>query len=259
MSPSQHQFVANQYGPRANDYVTSLVHSVGADLDQLEELLLGRADARVLDLGCGGGHVAYRAAAHVAEVVAYDLTPDMLEAVKQTASARGLSNIAVRQGAAEALPFEDDSFDFVLCRFSAHHWQDLDAGLREACRVLKPDGLAAFVDTVAPAEPVLDTHMQAIELLRDQSHVRNYSVSEWVAAASRAGFAVTGITARRLPLEFASWVARTRTEAAYVTAIRALQESAPSAIRAHFDVGADGSFTLDSMTLLLTSVRTTRP
>lgn len=250
MSSPQHDFVAAQYGPRANDYVASLTHSTGDDLDQLEALLRGHARARVLDLGCGGGHVSYRASPHVASVVACDLTPDMLEAVERTAASRGLSNIATRQAAAEALPFEDRCFDFVLCRFSVHHWQDMEAGLREARRVLKPGGRAVFIDTVAPADPFLDTHLQAVELLRDGAHVRNYSIAEWITALSRARFAVTGLTSRRLALDFPAWIARTHTPSAHVDVIRSVQDKAPQSVRDHFAVTSDGSFTLDTMTVI---------
>ena len=120
-----------------------------------------RPQARVLDLGCGGGHVSYHVAPHVHEVVAYDLSPEMLDVVARAAVERGLGNIATRQGVAELLPFADASFDFVLSRFSAHHWRDFDAGLREAARVLKPGGTAAFVDCISPGPPLLDTFFQA--------------------------------------------------------------------------------------------------
>ncbi len=249
-STEQHDFVAAQYGPRAKDYVGSATHSSGADLDQLEALLRERPCGRVLDLGCGGGHVSYRAAPFAAEVVACDLTPAMLLAVNHEARERGLLNIQTRQAAAEALPFDDAAFDAVLCRFSAHHWQDLEAGLREARRVLRPRGIAVFIDTVSPASALLDTHLQAIELLRDASHVRNYSVAEWVAALSRSGLAVTGLICRRLALDFASWTGRTQTCAPLVQAIRQVQEMAPACVRDHFAVAADGSFTLDTMTII---------
>lgn len=251
MNASQHAFAAEQYGARAQDYVTSAVHSTGGDLDQIEAAVQGMSTARVLDLGCGGGHVSYRAAPHVAEVVACDVTTAMLDAVAATAAERGLSNIAVQQGAAEDLPFPDASFDAVLCRFTAHHWQDVEAGLRQARRVLKPGGLGIFIDTVAPADRALDTHLQAVEVLRDASHVRNYSVAELISALSRSGFAIGGITLRTLRMEFPVWIARTRAPAAHADAIRSLQNGAPPIVREHFAIGPDGSFDLHAATLVV--------
>ena len=245
MSTSQHAFAAEQYGVRAQDYVTSAVHSSGADLDQIEALVRGQATAHVLDLGCGGGHVSYRAAPHVAAVTACDVTPGMLDAVAATAAERGLRNIAVQQAPAEDLPFADASFDLVLCRFTVHHWQDMEAGLRQARRVLKPGHVALFIDTTAPADPVLDTHLQAVELLRDVSHVRNYSVAEWTGALSRSGFRLEGITQRRLRMDFPVWIARTRASELHAAAIRSLQQGAPEGVKQHFAIEPDGSFDLE--------------
>ena len=81
MSIAMNAFTAAQYAPRAQDYVTSINHSTGDDLAQMEAELHGQGEARVLDLGCGGGHVSYRAAPHVAEVVACDITKSMLDVV----------------------------------------------------------------------------------------------------------------------------------------------------------------------------------
>src|SRR3954466_6389039 len=67
MTDQSHEtVVAGQCGPRAANYVTSLVHAQGADLDQLATLVEGRRAARVLDLGCGGGQLLLRdqSAAH---------------------------------------------------------------------------------------------------------------------------------------------------------------------------------------------------
>ena len=250
MSTSQHAFAAEHYGSRAADYVASVVHATGDDLDQIEAELTGRGAARALDLGCGGGHVSYRAAPHVGEVVACDVTPGMLDAVARTAAERGLSNITVQQAPAEDLPFPDASFDVVLCRFTAHHWQDMEAGLREARRVLTQDGLAVFIDTIAPADRALDSHLQAVELLRDASHVRNYTVAELVTALARAGFGIDRLTMRRLRMEFPVWIARTRASALHAETIRSLQTGAPAIVRDRFAIGPDGSFDLESATIV---------
>jgi ubiquinone/menaquinone biosynthesis C-methylase UbiE len=246
MNQTHHAFVSDAYGPRAREYLTSAVHSSGEDLDLIEARVRGSPKARALDLGCGGGHVAYRVSPHVAEVVAVDLSAQMLDTVTRAATERGLKNITTRQSAAESLPFEAGEFDFVLSRFSAHHWRDLDAGLREARRVMAPKGRAIFVDSVAPAAALLDSHLQTLELLRDPSHVRNYTAAEWMAALARAGFEVTAMHSRRIRIEFSSWVARTRTPEVLVEAIRYAQRNAPDEVTQYFGFEADGSFLLDA-------------
>lgn len=245
---------ALHYAARAQDYVTSAVHAQGADLDQIEVLVRGRGFARVLDLGCGGGHVSYRAAPHVGEVVACDVTASMLDAVAKTAASRGLGNITTQQTAAETLPFPDASFDAVLCRFTCHHWLDWEAGLREARRMLKPGAPALFIDVVTAANPLFDTHLQAVELLRDLSHVRNQSVAAWAAALARAGFEVTGVTMRTLRMIFTSWTERTNTSARFRESIRALQDAAPESVRRHFAIDDDGNFDIQSAAFELTAV-----
>src|SRR5262245_21734872 len=116
--------VGGQFGSRADAYLKSAVHSTGADLDALVSMIGERQDARALDLGCGGGHVTFNVAPHVREVVAYDLSPQMLEVVARAARERGFDNVTTEQGVAEKLPFGDATFDIALSRFSAHHWRD---------------------------------------------------------------------------------------------------------------------------------------
>lgn len=241
--------VQAQFGPRAQAYVESAVHAGGEDLDRLEALARAIAPRRALDLGCGGGHVAYRLARHAAAVTACDLSADMLAAVSATALARGLKPIETVQAPAEQLPFADACFDFLGCRFSAHHWRDLEGGLREARRVLQPGTTAVFIDAVSPGPAMLDTHLQGIELLRDPSHVRDYTAAEWCAALTRAGFQVQTTHGWRLHLQFATWIARMRTAQTHVAAIQSLQRSASRATRAHYAIEADGSFMLDALLL----------
>src|SRR5690606_17006055 len=97
VSNEHRNFVARHYGPRAAAYVESSVHAAGEDLDHIAALVRGRSGARVLDLGCGGGHVSLRAAPHVAEVVACDVSDEMLDAVRRTAADRGVDGIRVKR------------------------------------------------------------------------------------------------------------------------------------------------------------------
>jgi SAM-dependent methyltransferase len=241
-----HEAVVNaQFGARAASYLSSAVHAAGGDLDALVAVVGGRAEARVLDLGCGAGHVSFAVASRVRKVVACDLSPEMLSVVDAAAAARGLSNIETREGVAENLPFPAASFDFVLSRYSAHHWRDLDAGLREIARVLRPGGVAAIVDSISPGRPRLDSFLQAIELLRDTSHVRSRSWAEWQAGLAGAGLDPRRALAFKVRLEFDVWIARMGTPKLHSDAIRALEAAMPESVVSHFAIGADGSFTLD--------------
>jgi ubiquinone/menaquinone biosynthesis C-methylase UbiE len=240
-----HAIVDAQFGPRAQAYVESAVHAAGPDLDALGRILQDVSPTRALDVGTGGGHVAYLLARHAQFVTATDLSDEMVAVVARTASERGLQNIETVKAPVERLPFEDARFDFVACRFSAHHWSDLEAGLREVRRVAQPGAAAIFIDAYSPGRALLDTHLQAIELLRDMSHVRDYTTAEWSAALSRAGFTLSSYRTWRLRLEFSSWIARMHTPADNVRAIQALQAAAAEETRTHFAIEADGSFMLD--------------
>jgi ubiquinone/menaquinone biosynthesis C-methylase UbiE len=247
MSRAHETVVGDQYGPRAMAYVESAVHAAGQDLDALESLVQKVAPARALDVGTGGGHVTYRLARHAQQVTACDLSDEMLAAVAATAQARGLNNVDTMKAPAEHLPFDDDMFDFVACRYSAHHWRDFQVGLREARRVATKGAPAVFIDAYAPAIALFDTHVQAVELLRDTSHGRNYSLAEWTAALGQAGFMVRNLHTWQLRMDFPVWIARMRTPDDNARAIRALQQAASSEVRAHFAIEPDGSFMLDIM------------
>lgn len=246
---SQAESVVSQFGPRAESYLTSAVHAQGEDLAHFAAMLAeDGAGTRVLDMGCGGGHMSFAAAPFVQEVVAYDLSPEMLSVVAHAAGDRGFGNLLTEQGEAEALPFEDQSFDWVVSRFSAHHWADWRAGLREAHRVMRPGGRGVFIDVVSPGFGVLDTYLQTVEVLRDTSHVRDYTAGEWEAALAESGFMTQATRRHRLRMEFASWVQRMRTPEVMVGAIRALQGSVAEPVRQHFSIESDGSFMIDVAT-----------
>jgi len=239
--------VEAQFGPRARAYVESAVHSQGADLDAIGALAETLRPELALDLGAGGGHVSYVVARHARRVIATDLSSEMLAAVAETAHEKGLSNIETAEAPAERLPFEDETFDLVASRFSAHHWRDFDAGLGQARRTLKCGGRAVFVDAYAPGQALLDTHLQAIELLRDHSHVRDYTCAQWLDALARSGFGVEACRTWRLRMDFPVWTARMRTPQENVKAIRALQIAASAETKTHFAIEPDGSFLLDVM------------
>ncbi|HWW72063.1 MAG TPA: class I SAM-dependent methyltransferase, partial [Duganella sp.] len=192
------------------------------------------------------GHASFAVAPVARSVTAFDLSAEMLNVVAGAARERGLHNITTEQGNVASLPFADASFCMVVTRFSAHHWFDVPAALREVRRVLKPNGLLVVIDITAPEAPLHDTTLQAVELLRDGSHVRDYRPSEWGAMLEAAGFRPERVGDWKLQMVFDDWTARMRTPAERVAAIRSLFASAPRETRDYFDVRPDCSFTIDS-------------
>jgi SAM-dependent methyltransferase len=223
--------VQRQFGAAAANYAVSAVHSGGPTLDTVVERAALRGTERVLDVGTGAGHTALALAKHAAEVIALDLTEEMLATAAGLARERGLSNVWFRRGRAEALPFADASFDLVTSRLCAHHYADPGAATREAARVLKPGGQYLLVDSFSPEDPVQDTYLNAIEVLRDPSHVRNYKLSEWCAMFDAAGFTVEVGPRWPVRLEFDDWIARIGTPAPLAAGLRALMDAAPSEVR----------------------------
>jgi ubiquinone/menaquinone biosynthesis C-methylase UbiE len=239
------QAVHEQFDPQAAAYLTSKVHAAGADLAAAVARVGGMTPApqAALDVGCGAGHLSFALGSLVRRVTAYDPSQAMLATVRAAAAERGLTSIETVQGRAEQLPFPDACFDLACTRYSAHHWLDVPAALTEMRRVLTPGGWLLVIDLLAEEQPLVDTWLQCLELMRDPSHVRDRSVSEWSELIARAGFQPVEQETFPIRLQFGPWVQRIRTPPELVTAIRALQERAPTEVRAALELEADGSFT----------------
>ncbi len=112
-------------------------------LDSLGDLR-GR---RVLDVASGTGHLAADALARGATVVGVDTAPNMVALAR-----RRVPGAVFREGDAEALPFQDEQFDSVLCCFGLPHFARPAEALREAARVLKPGGTVGFTVWCGPEQ-----------------------------------------------------------------------------------------------------------
>jgi SAM-dependent methyltransferase len=234
------QRVRDQFGPAAGSYAVSDVHVGGPDLEAMLRAVPLTGRERLLDVGTGAGHTALAFAPHVAEVVALDLTEAMLEQARAEAARRGLGNLHCQLGNAEALPFPSASFDLVTSRLAAHHFAHADAAVAEIARILRPGGSLLLEDSMAPEDPAQDTFFNAIELLRDPSHVRNYSPSQWLRELSACGIEAEVLGWWALYQDFDEWVERTRTPETAVAELRRLFDTAPSEIRSTLALNSRG-------------------
>ena len=119
-----------------------------------------RPGMRVLDLASGVGDPALSIAGRVAptgRVTATDLGPGMMSLAEELARKKGLTNIEFREASAESLPFPDESYEVLTCRFGIMFFPDLPKALRECFRVLKRGGRAAFVAWGKKEQPFFTT------------------------------------------------------------------------------------------------------
>lgn len=176
---------------------TEVIPSLGPLLVEASGVRPGQ---RVLDVAAGSGNVAIPAALAGAQVVACDLTPELLESGQALAAQHG-AQVEWRQGDAEALPFDDATFDVVLScvgvMFAPHHQASAD----ELVRVCRPGGTIGLINwtpegfigqmfsTMKPFAPAPPPGAQPPPLWGKEEHVRTL-----------LGERVTDVEARRQSL-----------------------------------------------------------
>lgn len=116
-------------------------------LDFLRPFLSGDAPRRILDVGCGTGHFTRLVAAELpsSRVVGLDMDAGRLELARTRSS---MGNVELEQGDLAHMPFADDSFDLVFCRFVLVHVTDPTQAVREMTRVARPGGRVVAYDMV---------------------------------------------------------------------------------------------------------------
>ena len=191
---------SSAWDSRAEAYRSSATHASGEDLDAVVELCNPHGGVKILDVATGGGHVARRLREHGAEVVTCDASPGMQPDVVTPA---------------ENLPFADGSFDVVVSRIAAHHFDDIGKGIGEMARVS---------NSVLVIQDMLyrNDDEQEAEKLRDPTHVRSLPPDEWRELLASAGLEIEQELSFSKMHDFDEWLARTGCQGAEAERVREL-------------------------------------
>lgn len=253
---AKNQLIQHRFGVVAKDYVSSAVHAQGPDLLWLVEAAALTGTEVVVDLATGAGHAAYALAPFAREVIAIDFTVPMLEAAEKRAQELHIANIRFVEGDAHSLPLADQSVDVLACRLAAHHFIDIIQAVREWARVLKPGGKLLLIDSIGAEDPVLEKYVNQLEVLRDPSHVRNHSISEWLELLNAAGIVARHERTWGIHMDVPTWTQRQRTPAQNVERILQLFSEATPEARAHLNIEqTNGIYTFDLPAALITGTR----
>jgi SAM-dependent methyltransferase len=192
--------VSQVWSKRAQLYRDSEAHREGEDLDLIVGWAGEAPGRRALDVATGGGHVARRLRESGFDVVSSD-------------PAAGMEPDVVAR--AEELPFDEGSFDVVACRVAAHHFDDVERALAEMARV--SSSLVLVADNLHLGEAV-----EEAERLRDATHVRCYSETEWRTLFAGAGLELEDVRVVAKRIELDGWLARAGCEGKCARRVRDL-------------------------------------
>jgi ubiquinone/menaquinone biosynthesis C-methylase UbiE len=207
MGAEHKEVVKAQFGAQAAEYAKGCF--VGDEtLNLMLKYIEPNPEDEALDVATGAGFTAAALASNVKEVVASDITEEMLETAASLFKEKGLTNVLADVADAEALPYADEVFDIVTCRIAAHHFVSVRRAVMEMARVMKEGGRLGIADSIAPADPDVDEFVNALEKLRDPGHVRNYSEAEWRALLTDGGFDIVEAETGVFDIGFEEWVDR---------------------------------------------------
>jgi ubiquinone/menaquinone biosynthesis C-methylase UbiE len=240
-SEEHHGIIREEFDRQADTMPEASIFTDSDILDRIMSAARVTGGSRALDLGCGPGIVTEAFAVEAGEVVALDLSPEMIRRARQRCEKAGRKNVRFAIGKVEKLPFHNASFDVIVTRLTLHHFPDLEAALSEMVRVLQPDGRIVIADIVSSHVPEESELHNALEILRDPSHVRMISHTELKHLIRSAGLVIKTEDNWIRQREFTEWMQITgapeRSRPLYVV----MRELAGEGIRAGIDLQIDGT------------------
>ena len=187
MTSAHDATIADQFTRQAAQFAASAVHHNQAALDLLVEAARTRPEDLSLDVACGPGSVVAAFARRVRRAEGLDATEAMLEEARKLAERQGLRNVAWHRGSVYALPFADEAFAIVSCRYAFHHLLEPMRALTEMVRVCRHGGRVVVCNAFASDDPVKAAAFNAMERHRDPSTVEFRTLSSLRGLFAEAG------------------------------------------------------------------------
>jgi len=231
--------VKEEFKRQADTLSAASVFTDSGVLEQIHAAIKPTKTMNLLDLGCGPGIVTAAMAPHVREVVAYDLTPEMLDKARNRCQEQGLKNVRFELGRAEHLPFEEKSFDAVVTRLTVHHFLDPHQVMNEVVRVTRQNGKVVVPDVVSSENEEEAALHNALETLRDPTHVGMLSPSAMLGLIKSAGLRITSTLTWEMKRDYDEWIRITnapeRVEPLYAVMVALAKAGIHAGINLHLD------------------------
>jgi len=229
-----------QFQKQSHRYARGHILENTRDVEMAFDGLEVPAGAAALDVATGAGYTAFFLARAGLRVTASDLTPAMLERVREGAAERGLE-IVTREHPAEKLPYADGSFLVVTCRVAPHHFSSVGDFVRESARVLKSGGWLVVIDGTVPDEfPEAEAWLHEVEKFRDPSHNRLLPPREWKGLCEEAGLVVQKLEVAFRKQPDLEWYFQTAaTTAENRERVRGLIAGADGRVREYYRLGEE--------------------
>ncbi len=222
MSSKSQRLNQERFGQTAEQFATSSVIQKSSQVDSLLDVAVPSREDLLLDVACGPGRLLATFAPRVRWAVGVDLTPEMLGLARRQPIGGGARPLGLARGEAERLPFCDGAFTLVTTTLAIHHFGDPRRVVAEMVRVCRRGGRIGVGDLVGPSDDAKRALANAIERLRDPSHVEVLSPDGLEGLLTSFGLVVTGRTSGSLARELEEWCRVAGTPTEVVQRVRAM-------------------------------------
>lgn len=214
------RFSSGKYLPGNTEYLKWFV----------ERMPLKESD-RVIDVAAGTGLLSFAVSPYVKSVTAVDITEAMLEQGRKAAAEKGATNVTFIKGSAYDLR-EEGTYDAAICRFAFHHLEKPEEAFNEMVKAVRPGGLVAVIDMIAPGDEKHAEVSTRIEQLRDDSHVRALTKGELEEMFRAHGLSDLGIERLEVVNDLENWMEMAETPEVNRAEIRRILRSDISGVTA---------------------------